>query len=114
MCAPSSEPGVSDAPVGYEKIECRHAHEVEKWSSRLRAQEKRLREMTDEERYNFEEPIRAHGLIELRKQLAQAKDPVNRGFLDAAIRLLERNRARQKQEKTETFMHVEAHEGVAP
>ena len=111
MCPPSP---LAPAPTGYEKIECRYAHEVDKWSGKLRAQEKRLREMTDEERYNFEEPIRQHGIAELRKALAKANDPVNRQFLDAAIKALERKRESRRQEVVETFMHAEAKEGVAP
>jgi hypothetical protein len=109
MCPPSI---VHDPPSGYEKIECRHAHEVDKWSNMLRAQEKRVKEMTDEERYNFEEPIRAQGIAELKKQLMHA-NPINRGFLEAAIKLLEMKREERKKEVVETAMHCEAKEGVA-
>ena len=101
------------APEGYERIECKHAHEVDKWSARLRAQEKRIREMTEEERYNFEEPIRAHGLRILREQLQKATDPVNRVFLSSSIQALERKREQRRKEYVETFMHAEAKEGVA-
>jgi hypothetical protein len=101
-------------PQGFEKIECRHAHEVELWSNRLRQQEKRIREMTDEERYNFEEPIRAHGLQVLRELLAKATDSVNREFLAASIATLEKKRELRRKEVVETYMHIEAHEGLAP
>src|SRR4051812_15780603 len=86
MCPPSP---VAPPPTGYQRIECRHAHEVDKWSARLRAQEKRMRDMNDEERYNFEEPIRAHGIAILREQLAKATDKKNRIFLATNIALLE-------------------------
>lgn len=102
------------APEGFEKVECRHAHEVELWSNRLRQQEKRIREMNDEERYNFEEPIRSLGLRVLRESLAKATDPINREFLSASIAVLEKKREARRKEVTETFMHVEAHEGLAP
>lgn len=105
---------VAPAPKGYERIECRHANEVDLWSNRLRAQEKRIREMTDEERYNFEEPIRAHMLRELRANLAKAKDPVNREFLSRSIEMIERKREQRRKEFVETYMHAEGHEGVAP
>lgn len=101
------------APEGYERIECRHAHEVDKWSARLRAQEKRIREMNDEERYNYEEPIRAHGIAVLREALSKATDPVNRVFLSSSIQALERKREQRRKEHVETMMHCEAKEGVA-
>lgn len=110
MCAPSHIP---PAPNGYEKIECRHAHEVETWSARLRAQEKRLDDMTAEERYNFEEPIRSHMLQELRKNLRDATDPVNREFLARSIFRIERKREHMRQEHIERVMHCEKSEGVA-
>src|SRR3954469_17202795 len=100
---------VAPAPTGYQRIECRHAHEVDKWSARLRAQEKRMRDMNDEERYNFEEPIRAHGIAELRKALANATDQPNREFLSASIANLEKKREARRKEYVETYMHIEAH-----
>ena len=69
--------------------------------------------MTDEERYNFEEPIRAHGIAELRKALAKANDPINKQFIASSIEALERKRELLRKEHVETYMHVEAHEGVA-
>lgn len=110
MCPPSP---IAPAPQGYERIECIHAHEVDKWSKRLRDQEKSLREMTEEERYNFEEPIRAHGIALLREALTKATDPVNRGFIAASIASLEQKREQRRKEYTDTFMHCEAKEGVA-
>lgn len=104
---------IAPAPNGYQRIECIHAHEVELWSNRLRAQEKRIREMTDEERYRFEEPIRAHMIQELRSLLQKATDAANRAFLLRSIELIEKKREQRRQEFVETFMHCEAKEGVA-
>lgn len=101
---------IAPSPTGYQRIECRHAHEVEKWSECLRQQEKRIREMTDEERYNFEEPIRVHGIVELRKLLANATDPKNRIFLKRSIELLEQKREQRRKEYVETYMHAEGFE----
>lgn len=69
--------------------------------------------MTDEERYNFEQPIRDHGIAILREALSKATDQVNRQFLAASISALERKRESRRQEYVETFMHAEAKEGVA-
>lgn len=104
---------IAPAPTGYQRIECVHAHQVDKWSERLRQQEKRIREMTEQERYNFEEPIRAHGIAELRKLLSKATDPINRIFLSSSIAQLERKRELRRKEYVETYMHAEAHERSA-
>jgi hypothetical protein len=101
---------IAPAPTGYVRIECIHAHEVDTWSERLRQQEKRIREMTDEERYNFEEPIRAHGIAELRKALLAAKDPVNRIFIQRSIDNIEAKREKARKEYVETYMHIEGYE----
>lgn len=101
------------APTGYQRIECIHAKDVDLWSDKLRAQEKRVREMTDEERYNFEEPIRAHGIAELRKALKDAVDPANRLFLVRSIERLEQKREERRKEYVESYMACEAQEKVA-
>jgi hypothetical protein len=101
---------IAPAPTGYRRIECIHAHEVDKWSERLRQQEKRIREMTDEERYNFEQPIRDHGINELKKALRKANDPTNRIFLQRAIENIEAKREKARKEYVETYMHIEGFE----
>jgi hypothetical protein len=110
MCPPSP---IAPPPAGYERVECVHAHQADMWSRRLRRQEKRLYEMTDEERYNFEEPIRAHMLRELEKNLREAKTETNRVFLAMAIQNIKRKRQQRSKETYETFMHFEAKENVA-
>lgn len=104
---------IAPPPTGYERIECRHAHEVDTWSERLRRQEKRIREMTDEDRYSFEEPIRAHGIAELRKALSNCTDENNRLFILRSIQNIERKRAQAKIEHVETYMACEAKDNVA-
>ena len=101
------------APAGYERIECRHAAEVDLWSARLRAQDKRIAEMTLEERYNYEEPIRAHMMQELRENLQKATTPVNKAFLARAIESLQKKREHIYKEVVESRMACEAKEGVA-
>jgi hypothetical protein len=100
-------------PIGYERIECRHAHEVDLWSNRLRQQEQRVHQMTLEERYNFEEPIRQHMMDELRKNLRDAKDPTNRAFLVRAIEKISEKREKMRKDVIESKMACESNEGVA-
>jgi hypothetical protein len=103
-------------PVGYQRIECVHAHEVETWSSRLRAQETRIREMNDEEFYLYEDKIRSQQIAELKKNLDGCIDIKNRLFIKAAIEHFEgqREKARPVHIKRETYMAVESEEGIAP
>jgi hypothetical protein len=111
MCPPSP---VAPAPAGFEKIECRHAAQVDMWSRRLRRQEKRIREMTDVERFEFEGKVQSGIIEEMKKCLANATDQVNREFLSYFIKKAEEKRSARRMEVVETFMHVEAKEGVAP
>jgi hypothetical protein len=110
-------PGVDvKTPSGYQRIECRHAHEVELWSSRLRAQEQRIRQMQDEEFYQYEDRIRRKQIEELRKSLESCIDVKNRLFIKAAIEYFEKRREMQRPSyiKRETYMAVESEEGIAP
>lgn len=100
-------------PVGYERIECRHAHEVDAWSERLRQQEKRILEMDMEQRYYFEEPIRAHMLEELKKNYREAKDPTNKAFLARAIEKIMEKRKNAYAATVEGKMACESRDGVA-
>jgi hypothetical protein len=102
-------------PSGYQRIECRHAHEVDTWSSRLRAQEKRIRDMSDEERYQYEDRLRHDMIEELRRNLAASNDETNRLFMQAAITHAEqqRERIRPVHIQRETYQACEAEEGVA-
>ncbi len=95
---------------GYERIECRHAHEVEKWSEKLRAQEKRMRELKDEERYNVEEPLRVYGEQELVKALREATTESNKRFLARSIENIRKKREAARKEYVESYMHVEGYE----
>lgn len=110
MCPPSP---VAPPPKGFERIECRHAFEVDMWSRRLRAQEKRVREMTETERFDYEGKIQ-HSIIEEMKQcLANSTDAPNREFMAYFIRQAEDKREKRRMEVVETYMHCESKEGVA-
>lgn len=98
---------------GFEKIECRHAAEVEHWSRRLAAQEKRLLEMELEERYNIEEPMRQRMMRDLEERMRSATDPVNREFLARAIEKIKAKRENIYKQVIESRMTCEAKEGVA-
>jgi len=111
MCPPSP---IAPPPAGFERIECRHAHEADSWSARLRLQEKRMREMTEFERFEYEGKVQASIIEEMEKCLARATDQTNREFLAYFIRLAKEKQRRRAVEVVETYMHAEAKEGVAP
>lgn len=95
---------------GYERIECRHAHEVEKWSAKLRSQEQRMKELNDEERYNVEEPLRSYGEAELVKALQTATTEANKKFLARSIENIRKKREQARKEYVDSYMHVEGYE----
>lgn len=111
MCPPSP---LAPPPAGFQKVECQNASEVQKWSSRLRTQEKRVYEMTELERYELEGKIQSDIIAEMEECYRNSTDPVNREFMAYHIRLAKAHRAQRRPQARETFMHCEAEEGVAP
>jgi len=105
---------IPDPPSGYIKIECRHAHEVELWSGRLRAQEKRIAEMTDEERYLYEDAVRGNAIAEARANVAKMTDPFNKQIAALIVDRMEASREKfAKPSVVEGVMACEKEEGVA-
>ena len=102
--------------AGYQKIECIHAHEVEKWSKRLTAQQERVKQFDDEEWYQYEDRIMLQQRAELVRNLEASHDIRNRLFIKAAIEHLDKRREekRPKHIQREAYMAVEAEEGLAP
>lgn len=98
------------APVGYEKIVCNHAYEVEKWDKVLRHQEAMDRERTAEERESVEGPMRDHLRSLLRQGKANARNQLNKDFCDQSLQRLDIAEAERKKETVESYMHVEAFE----
>lgn len=97
------------APKGFVKIVCRSAAEVEKWSEKLRQQERRDDQMTDEQREAVEGPIRDYARKQLLHLMANARNQVNRDFCKAALDLMDKDDAKRRM-KRESFMHIEAAE----
>lgn len=95
--------------LGFDKIVCRTAHQVEIWSQKMRDQERRDEEMTDEQREAFEGPLRAELRKDLQYKMANSRNPVNREFCRAALQRMDEDEARRKVRR-ESFMHVEAAE----
>lgn len=105
---------VAPAPSGYQRIECRHAHEVDFWSNRLRAQEKRIFEMTDLERYGYEGKIETHIIEEMEKSLANSSDSLNKQFMKWFIdRAKAKRAARRPPAAPQAHMECESTDGVA-
>ncbi len=96
--------------LGYDKIVCRSAHEVGIWSQKLRDQERRLREQTDEQREAFEGPILQKMRQDLHYQMANARNQINRDFVRQALVKLDEYEEKRRKENTESYQHVEAFE----
>lgn len=96
--------------LGYEQIVCRTAHDVDRWSQKLRDQERRQREQSDAQRDAFEGPILTKMRDDLHHQMANARNAINREFVRQALVKLDEYQDRRLKEKIESYMHVEAAE----
>lgn len=97
------------ANLGFNKVVCRSAHEVEIWSQKMRDQERRDEEMTDEQRDAFEGPLRAELRKELVSHMMNSRNAVNRDFCRAALNKMDDDEKRRKV-KRDSWMHQEAAE----
>jgi hypothetical protein len=97
------------ARAGWEKIVCRTAHDVDLWSQKMRDQDRRDEEMTEEQREAFEAPLRALLRQELVTKMLNARTPINREFCRAALQKIDEDEARRKIRR-ESYMHAEAYE----
>lgn len=95
--------------AGYEKIVCRNAHDVDLWSQKMREQERRDEEMTEQQRDAFEGPLRALLRQELVTKMLNSRNAVNREFCRAALQRMDEDEARRKVRR-ESWMHIEAAE----
>ena len=91
--------------AGYQKIVCRTMREVDKWDQRIRDQEKREEEMTDEQREAFEGPIRDACRKELVTKYMNARNPINKEFCRQALERIDADERRRKMTR-ESFMHI--------
>jgi len=97
------------ANIGFEKIVCRSAHDVDLWSQKMRDQETRDEELTDEQRELFEGPLRAELRKDLVYKMMHSRNQVNRDFCRAALQKMDDDEARRKV-KRESIMHAEGFE----
>ena len=96
--------------LGYEKIVCRTAKEVERWSQKMRDQDRREREQSDEQRAAFEGQILAKMSSDLQHQMANARNAINKDFCRQALVQLDEYQDRRLKEKIESMMHLEGFE----
>jgi hypothetical protein len=95
--------------LGFNKVVCRSAREVEIWSQKMRDQERRDEEMTDEQREAFEGPLRAELRKDLVSRMLNSRNAVNREFCRQALLNMDAEEERQKH-KRESLMHIEGYE----
>lgn len=96
-------------PLGWQKIVCTSAHEAEMWSERMRKWDQLTHQMTMDEREQVEGPMREELRSSLRHQMANARNNVNRDFLQRAMETLDAQASKWKY-KRESYMHAEAFE----
>ena len=105
---------IAPPPSGYQRVECRHAYEVDIWSRRLRRQEQRFFEMSELERYEYEGKIQSHIIEEMEACLKTSVDAKNKKFMVWFIEQAKQKRAsRRPPAAPENHMACESTEGVA-
>ena len=90
--------------IGFQKIVCTTAQEVDAWDKKFRAQEAREEEMTDEQREAVEGPVRAWARAELVTAMMNARNSLNKEFCRHALERLDADEAKRKMKK-ESFQH---------
>lgn len=91
---------------GYQKIVCQNAAEVDKWDKKLRDQERRTEEMTDEQREAVEGPMRRYARAELYQKMVNSRNEINRQFCRHAIEQIDKYEEQLKNKKVESFQHI--------
>lgn len=91
--------------AGFQKVVCRSAAEVDLYDKKMRAQEKREEEMTDEQREAAEGPIRDWARAQLVTSMMNARNTLNKEFCRSALAKMDADEQRRKM-KRESFMHI--------
>lgn len=96
-------------PAGWTRIVCGTAHEAEQWSERMRKWDSLMHEIGQEEREMVEGPMREEMRSELRHNLANSRNNINREFLRRALERLDKQGNRMRYQR-ESRMAIEAYE----
>jgi len=100
-----------DCPLpGYQKIVCQTARDVEKWSEKKRQQDRRDKELTDEQREAIEGPVRDAVRKELVSKMMNSRNQINRDFCRWALQKMDEQDDLRKKQKIESYMHSEGFE----
>lgn len=97
------------AKLGWEKVVCETAHEVELYSEKKRRQDIRDAERSEEEREKIEGPIRDAIRRDLNYRMLNSKNQLNRDFCFFALKKLD-EQEKMRKEKIDSWMHSEAAE----
>lgn len=98
--------------LGFEKVVCRSAHDVEIWSQKMRDQERRDQENADLERELTEGPVRDRLRKDLIYERDHARNAFNRDFCNRFLSKLDKleERTRQRLTRGISFQHLEGFE----
>ena len=97
------------ARLGWEKVVCETAHEVELYSEKKRRQDLRDAERSEEDREKIEGPIRDAIRKDLYNRMMMSKNQLNKDFCFYALKKLD-EQEKMRKEKIESWMHSEAAE----
>jgi hypothetical protein len=102
-------PEAYPAPDGFEKVVCNTAHEAELCSEKMRTWEAMNGEINNQKREMVEGPIRDALRKQILWQISNARNAINREFLERHLMLYDKREDRTKQKRI-SYLHSEAYE----
>lgn len=99
-----------DAPAYHEKIVCNTVWDVDRWSQKMREQERIRQQMDDDKRGAVEERIRGEIRSHIHHQMANSKNNLNRDFLRRYLDKSDKLPNDPTRWNRESYLHIEGYE----
>ena len=99
-----------DAPPYHEKIVCSTVWDVDRWSQKMRDQDKTRQQMEDDKRMAIEERLRGEVRSHLHHLIANARNNLNKDFLRYYLERSNKVPDDPTRWNRESFLHIEGYE----
>lgn len=99
-----------DAPPFHEKIVCKTVWDVERWSHKMREQDRIRQQMDDDKRGAIEERMRGEIRSHIHHLIANAKNNLNRDFMKRYLEKSDQKSSDPTRWKRESYLHMEGFE----
>jgi hypothetical protein len=98
------------APPFHEKIVCNTVWDVDRWSQKMREQERIRQQMDDDKRGAEEERIRGEIRAHIHRQMANSRNNLNRDFLRLYLERSSQLPNDPTRWNRESYLHIEGYE----